>query len=411
MNTNLSSAVPSSKPAMLSAKTLALALFSMTLGAFSLGMTEFVIMGLLPGVSADLNVSLSAAGQLITGYALGVAIGGPIMTLLTYGIPRKRLLIVLMFIFICGNLLAVLAPNYTVLMLARIVTALSHGTFFGVGSVIVAGLVRPERRASAIAAFMSGLTVANILGVPFGTFIGQQWGWKATFGTVAVLGFVSLIGMLALVPSMQGSRSGGVRQEIAVFRKPQVLLALGMTILGFGGVFTAFTYISPLLTDVTGFHESAVAYILVVFGSGVTLGNLIGGRLADRGLKRTLIAGLIVLIAVLLLFFAALENKWLTVAVVFLWGMASYIIVPSLQLRVMDMAKEAQTLASTMNHSAFNIGNAGGAVIGGMIVAGAGLHFLPVMSAVVTLGGLLLTVFSFWLERRTASRQQAEAGE
>ncbi|AJY77804.1 arabinose transporter permease [Paenibacillus beijingensis] len=378
------------------------ALFSLTLGAFAIGMTEFVIMGLLTNIADDLQVSISSAGQLITGYALGVAAGGPIMTVLTYRMPRKQLLCALMVIFIAGNVLAALSSNYTILMIARIVTSFAHGTFFGIGSVVATGLVKPEKRASAIAMMMAGLTIANILGVPFGTFIGQQFGWSATFWVVAAFGTVAFLGVALLVPSVSSSDSQlNLGREFHAFRKPQVMLALAMSIFGFGGVFTAFTYIAPILQDITGFREDQIPYILLLFGVGVTLGNLLGGKLADRRLMPSLMVCLALLTAILIVFYFTDHLKAATVVTIFLWGTFSFAIVPGLQMRVLDMAKDAPSLASTVNHSALNLSNAGGAFLGGLTVSGIGLQYVPLAAAIIAVIGLLITITSYTMERLT----------
>ncbi len=378
------------------------AVLSLTLGTFAFGMTEFVIMGLLTNVAQDLNISIASAGQLITGYALGVAIGGPIMTVFTLRMPRKQLLCALLVIFIAGNALAALAPSYSVLMVARVLTSLAHGTFFGVSSVIAAGLVSPEKRASAIALMYMGLTVANIIGVPLGTYIGQQYGWHSTFGIVSVLGFLVVAGILLFVPKVPHNRKVSIGKELRIFGNKQVLLAFFVTVFGFGGVFTAFTYIDPLLQEITGFSEQYVTGILILFGIGMTVGNLVGGKLADWRLMPALIACLGFLAVMLFIFFFAVDNKVMSVITIFIWGIASFLIVPGLQMRIMDMAKDAPTMASTANQSAFNLGNAGGAIIGGLAVNGIGLHHVPWIAAIVTIGGLALTAISYRLELKQA---------
>ncbi|WP_307476042.1 MFS transporter [Paenibacillus harenae] len=383
------------------------AVLSLTLGTFAFGMTEFVIMGLLTNVAQDLNISIASAGQLITGYALGVAIGGPVMTVLTLRMPRKQLLCALLVIFIAGNALAALAPNYSVLMLARVLTSLAHGTFFGVSSVIAAGLVSPEKRASAIALMYTGLTVANIVGVPLGTYIGQQFGWNSTFSIVAVLGLLVVAGIILFVPKVPHNRKASIGKELKIFGNRQVLLAFFVTVFGFGGVFTAFTYIDPLLQEITGFNEQYVTGILILFGIGMTVGNLVGGKLADWRLMPSLMACLAFLAVMLFIFFFTVDNKVLSVITIFIWGMASFLIVPGLQMRIMDMAKDAPTMASTANQSAFNLGNAGGAIIGGLAVNGIGLHHVPWIAAIVTLGGLVLTAISYRMEQKQSRETTA----
>lgn len=380
-----------------------LALVALLISAFAIGTTEFVIMGILPEVAADLQVTLSAAGLLVTGYALGVAIGGPVITAFTGRLPRKSLLFGLMLIFVAGNLMAAVAPSYSVLMIARILASFAHGTFFGVGSIVATRLVPREKQASAIAMMFAGLTLANILGVPFGTFVGQMWGWRSTFWIVTALGIISLVGIGGLVPRIAQEAVTGFRQEIRVLRNKQVGLALLMTVLGFGGVFTAFTYIAPILTDITGFGAGAVTPILLVFGIGMTIGNTVGGKLSDWKLMPSLAGMLALLTAVLALFTLTSSFKIATVVTVFVWGFASFTIVPAFQMRVLQKAKGSPNIASALNISSFNLANAGGAYLGGWVIDnGPGLHALPWVAAIVTAAGLLVTLASWSLDRQDA---------
>ncbi|WP_218918467.1 MFS transporter [Paenibacillus durus] len=383
---------------------LPLALIALLISAFAIGTTEFVIMGILPDVAGDLHVTLSAAGLLVTGYALGVAIGGPLVTICTSRLSRKSLLFSLMLIFVAGNLLAAVAPNYLILMLARVLASFSHGTFFGVGSIVATRLVPRDKQASAIAMMFAGLTLANILGVPFGTFIGQIWGWRSTFWVVTALGILSLIGIAFLVPRIQGDTLSGFRQEIRVLRSKQVMLALLMTILGFGGVFTAFTYIAPILTDITGFGARAVTPILLLFGVGMTIGNTVGGRLADWKLMPSITGMLALLTAVLAVFTLTSSYKIPAVLTVFVWGFASFTIVPAFQMRVLAKAQGSPSIASALNISSFNLANAGGAYLGGWVIdSGPGLSSLPWVAAAVTAAGLLVTLISWSLDQREAA--------
>jgi len=378
-------------------------IIALALAAFAIGTTEFVIMGLLPDVAADLRVSIPSAGLLVSGYALGVAVGAPLLALLTVKLSRKTALLLLMGIFILGNLLCALAPGYAMLMGARVITAFAHGSFFGIGAVVAAGLVAPERRASAIALMFTGLTLANVLGVPFGTALGQWLGWRATFWAVTGLGVIALAAVALLVPKVAVDASINLKREVRVLANPQVLIALGMTVLGFGGVFTVFTYITPILTTLSGFDARAVSPILLLFGVGLTVGNTVGGKLADRRLMPALTGILAVLALLLVLFGLATPYKWATVAAMFLWGMAAFATVPGLQMRVVEQAKDAPNLASTLNIGAFNLGNAGGAWLGGWVIdSSLGLTAVPYAGALVALGGLGLTVLSSWMERRAA---------
>ncbi|MFD0676372.1 MULTISPECIES: MFS transporter [unclassified Paenibacillus] len=378
-----------------SSKGSTLALYALTLGAFAIGMTEFIIMGLLPDVASNLHVSIPSAGLLITGYALGVAVGAPFITIATHRMQRKTLLILLMLIFITGNVLAALAPNYEILMVARIVAALTHGSFFGVGSVVAAELVPKEKRAGAIAIMFTGLTLANILGVPIGTFLGQSFGWRSTFWVISVVGLIALLGVMLLVPKVKAAQSS-LRQELGVLKRPTVHVALLMTVFGFGGVFTAFTYITPILVDITGFSPGSVSYILVLFGIGITIGNIYGGKLADRRLLPSLTWILVSLAIILALFSLTDQNKILALITVFILGIAAFGTVPGLQLHMLNTAKEAPTLASTLNIAAFNLGNALGAYLGGVVIdlnIGGGLHAVPWVASLVTVAGILFTLW------------------
>jgi DHA1 family inner membrane transport protein len=384
-----------------------IAVLALTAGAFGIGTTEFIIMGLLLQVAADMHVSVSAAGLLITGYALGVFVGAPILTLATRRIPRKAVLLVLMAIFTLGNVACALAPNYELLMAARVLTSLAHGTFFGVGSVVATSLVAADKRASAIAAMFTGLTIATLLGVPFGAWLGLLLGWRAAFWAVAVIGVVALVVLTLFVPGNVGKADKPValRAELATLVQPQVQLGLAMTVLGFAGVFTVFTYIQPILTAITGFSVGAVSAILLVFGVGLSVGNIAGGKLADRGLSRALIGTLGVLTIVLLSMMLAIHTKIPAVIFVGLLGAAGFATVAPLQLRVLEKAGEAgRTLASSLNIAAFNLGNAFGAWAGGVTIDyGPGLGGLPVVAAAITALGLIVALLSLRLDRIAVS--------
>lgn len=372
------------------------ALYALAAGAFGIGTTEFVIMGLLMQVATDLKVSIATAGLLISGYALGVFVGAPVLTVATSRMPRKTVLIGLMAIFTVGNLCCALAPNYGVLLFARVITALAHGTFFGVGAVVATGLVAPDRRASAISIMFTGLTIATLLGVPAGAWLGLHFGWRSTFWAVAAIGVVAMLVIALLVPASRDNTGGiAIRDELRAIANPAVLLGLLMTVLGFAGVFTVFTYIQPMLTQVTGFAESAVSPILLVFGVGLIAGNLLGGKLADRKLMPSLLLTLVVLIAVLGVMTFVLHNKIWTVLFVGLLGVAAFATVPPLQLWVLHKANEAQSLASSLNIGAFNLGNALGAWLGGVVVArGPGFGALTWVAALITLAGLLVALYA-----------------
>ena len=378
-------------------------LYALTAGAFGIGTTEFVIMGLLMQVAADLQVSIAAAGLLISGYALGVFVGAPLLTAATSRMPRKKVLVALMVIFTLGNLACALAPNYTVLMIARVVTSLAHGTFFGVGAVVATGLVAEDKKASAISIMFTGLTVATLLGVPAGAWLGLHHGWRATFWAVTAIGVVATAVIAMLVPKDRGDAVPmAFREEIMAVMRPQVLLGLLMTVLGFGGMFTVYTYIQPLLTEVTGFADAAVSPILLVFGVGMIVGNLLGGKFADRRLLPALIGTLLALTVVMGLMSFALHSQWAMVLFVGLLGAAAFATVSPLQLWVLQKATGAQSLASSLNIGAFNLGNAFGAWLGGVVIMhGPGLEALPWVAALVPLSAFLVALWAIALERRS----------
>ncbi|MDN7673243.1 MFS transporter [Burkholderia oklahomensis] len=387
-----------------------LPLLALAISAFAIGTTEFVIMGLLPDVARDLAVTLPSAGLLVSGYALGVAAGAPLLAVLTSKMPRKAALQLLMAIFIVGNVLCAVAQGYGTLMIARVVTSFAHGSFFGIGAVVAASLVSVDKRASAIALMFTGLTLANVLGVPFGTFVGQMLGWRATFWIVAALGVASFAGIAALVPKQRGAAGAALGHELRVLKEPQVWLALAMTVLGFGGVFVVFTYIAPILEDVAGFSPHAVSLVLVLFGAGLTVGNTIGGKLADRALMPSLMAILVALIAVMAVFAKTSHLPVAAAVTVFVWGVAAFATVPPLQSRVVEKAAHAPNLASTLNIGAFNVGNAGGAWLGGVALShGVPLDALPWVAAVVTLAALAVTVLAARLDTRVSSGAAATA--
>ncbi|VTU32857.1 Inner membrane transport protein YdhP [Variovorax sp. PBS-H4] len=382
-----------------------IALLALTAGAFGIGTTEFVIMGLLLQVSADLHVSIAAAGLLISGYALGVAVGAPLLTIATRRISRKTVLLALMAIFTLGNIACALAPSYETLMAARVITSLAHGTFFGVGSVVATGLVAPEKRASAIAVMFTGLTAATMLGVPAGAWLGLHFGWRSTFWAVALIGVLALAVLALFVPrdrSANSLASAPLREELAVLARPQVLLGLGMTVLGYAGVFVVFTYIQPLLTRITGLSEAAVSPLLLLFGGGLAVGNILGGKLADRALMPAVLGTLAALAAVLAVMQPALQAGATAALFVGALGISAFATVAPLQLRVLEKAAGAgQNLASSLNIAAFNLGNALGAWVGGTVIdRGPGLGALGWVAALLTLVGLAIAVWGRALDRR-----------
>lgn len=390
-----------------------LALWALTLSAFAIGTTEFVIVGLIPTIASSLGISVPSAGLLVSLYALGVAIGAPALTALTGRVPRKHLLTGLMALFTIGNLVAWLAPSYEALVAARVLTGLAHGVFFSVGTTIATSLVAREKAASAIALMFSGLTVALVTGVPLGTFIGQNFGWQSTFLAVALLGVIALAGTLLLVPNnISAGKPSSLLAQLAVLRKPRLLLVYAMTMLGYGGSFIAFTYLVPILQQVSGFSAASVSLVLLVYGVSVALGNVWGGRMADRkGPVRALQIVFSLLALVLFTFSFTASNHWLALATVFAWGAVAFGNVPGLQVYVVQQAErsapDAIAVASGLNIAAFNVGIAGGAWLGGIIVSRMGLLATPWIGALVVVGALLLTTLAGWLDRRAATQDPA----
>jgi len=390
-----------------------LALLALTISAFAIGTTEFVIVGLIPTIAADLGVSVPSAGLLVSLYALGVAVGAPVLTALTGRVPRKALLVGLMALFTLGNLMAWQAPGYGTLVLARVLTGLTHGVFFSVASIIATNLVPREKAASAIATMFSGLTVAFVTGVPLGTFIGQRFGWNATFLVVSLFGLVALIGSLAFVPrGIEQAPPAPLRRQARVLLQPRLLLVYAMTAVGYGGSMIAFTFLAPILQDIAGFSPSMVGALLLLYGASVAVGNVWGGRLADRaGPVSALKTIFLLLAAVLLVLNFTAPHPWLVVLTVLAWGAVAFGNVPGLQVYVVQQARrfapEAVDVASGFNIAAFNLGIAGGAWAGGQVIAHLGLGHTPWVAAVVTFAGYGLTVLSGRLDRRLPQAQAA----
>tara|TARA_R110002111_G_scaffold257713_1_gene326206 strand:- start:342 stop:1514 length:1173 start_codon:yes stop_codon:yes gene_type:complete len=383
-----------------------IALFALTLSAFAIGTTEFVIVGLVPTIAQDLGVTLPSAGLLVSLYALGVAVGAPVLTALTGRWNRKWVLLSLMSLFIIGNVLAWMAPNYASLMTTRILTGLAHGVFFSIGSTIATSLVSKDKEASAIAIMFTGLTVALVTGVPLGTFIGQTFGWRATFLTVAALGTIALIGSALLVPkNLKKSAPATLRQQLEVITHPRLLLVYAMTAVGYGGTFTAFTYLTPILEDVSGFAPGMVSLLLLVYGISVATGNIWGGKLADRlGPTSALYIVFAGLAAILFVLTFTAYNPIAAVITLLVWGAFAFGNVPGLQVYVVQLAERytphSVDVASGLNIAAFNIGIAGGAWLGGHVVEDMGLMNTPWIGGVIVLSALLLTRISSTLDNR-----------
>ena len=379
-----------------------LALLALALGGFGIGTTEFVAMGLLPSIADDLRVSLPSAGSIVSAYALGVVIGAPLIASLAARIPRRTLLVWLMAAYSAGNLLTVFAPSYHTVLAARFLTGLPHGAFFGVAALTAASLVEHHRRAHSVAMVMMGLSVANVVGVPLATWIGLAAGWRSAYLIVAVIGVIDVVVLLAWVPRVGASPSRGPIAELGALRRPQVLLALGVGVVGFGGMFALYTYISPVLTDVAGFSAGAVPVVLALYGGGMVAGSFLGGWLADRALMPGLV-GLSIALAVALATFAAVAaHPIAAVVMVVAVAVAGSAMVPGLQTRLMDTAADAQTLAAALNHSALNVANALGAWLGGVVIAaGFGYTAPALVGAALALAGLGVLAVSVLMQRRT----------
>jgi len=383
-----------------------LALLALTISAFAIGTTEFVIVGLVPVIAEQLAITLPSAGLLVSIYALGVAIGAPLLTALTAKMPRKMLLVGLMGLFTIGNLVAWQSPNYETLVIARLLTGLAHGVFFSVGSTIATSLVSKEKAASAIALMFGGLTVALVTGVPLGTFIGQHFGWRESFLAVSVVGVIALIASQLLVPSdIQNRPSAGIKQQLAVLTNSRLLLIYAITALGYGGVFTAFTFLAPIMQQLAGFSPSAVSLILLGYGVSVAIGNIWGGRLADKhGPVSALTFIFAALAALLLVFQMTASMQYAALATVLVMGIFAFANVPGLQVYVVQKAEEsspgAVDVASGLNIAAFNIGIALGSGIGGQIVSQYGLAQTPWIGAAIVLVALLMVMWSGRLDKK-----------
>ncbi|ECL4492415.1 MFS transporter [Salmonella enterica subsp. enterica] len=382
-----------------------LALFALTISAFAIGTTEFVIVGLVPTIAQQLAISLPSAGMLVSIYALGVAIGAPVLTALTGRLPRKQLLVALMVLFTAGNLLAWQAPGYMTLIVARLLTGLAHGVFFSIGSTIATSLVPKEKAASAIAIMFGGLTVALVTGVPLGTFIGQHFGWRETFLAVSLLGVIALISSQLLIPAnIPGRAAASIRDQVKVLTHPRLLLIYAVTALGYGGVFTAFTFLAPMMQDLAGFSPSSVSWILLGYGVSVAIGNIWGGKLADKhGAVPALKFIFAALFVLLMVFQVTASTQYAALATILLMGGFAFGNVPGLQVYVVQKAEQftpnAVDVASGLNIAAFNIGIALGSVIGGQTVAHYGLAQTPWIGALIVLVAFLLMGVSGRLDK------------
>ncbi|GAA4881413.1 MFS transporter [Pseudonocardia benzenivorans] len=385
------------------------AILPLALGTFAIGLTEFAVMGLLPQIATGLDVSVPAAGTLVTAYAIGVVVGAPLLTAVSLRLPRTRMLILFMAMFAVGNALAAAAPSFGLLVAVRFLTGLPHGAFFGVAALVAASLVPEERRARAVAAVFLGLTVANVLGVPAATALGSVVGWRVAFAVIVVVALTSVAGIALLVPRAGVGTPARLGAELAVFRQRSVLLVLAMIVLGCGGLFAFYSYIAPVITGLAGFGSDVVPVLLGVFGLGMTLGTVLGGRVADRVDPRRVMVVLLAAQAVLLAAAVlALHSRWLAPLVVFGVGLLGLALVPAVQSVVMDAARDAPVLASAAIHSAFNVANALGAALGGVaLAAGLGLGAPSAVGALLAAMGAVLAVFSVRAGTRPAATVDA----
>lgn len=372
-----------------------LGLIALSIGAFGIGVTEFAPMGLLPVIAQDLDVSIPTAGLLVSAYALGVVVGAPLMTLITGSVARRTLLIALAAIFTLGNALAAISDSYAALMVARILTSLNHGAFFGIGSVVAASLVPPGRRAWAVATMFMGLTIANVVGVPLAAWAGEHLGWRMSFWGIAGLGVITMAALRLTLPPLPSPGNGDPRAELRILTRGPVLGAFALTVIGSSAMFTVFTYIAAILRDVTHASTGWVTAMLVTYGAGLTLGNWLGGRFADRSVDLTLAVTLASLSAILVAFAFLMQDAWVGAAIIFLWGVASFALVPPLQVRVMSAAAAAPSLAASMNIGAFNLGNALGAALGGAVIAvGLGYRAVALAGAATSAIGLIIVLLA-----------------
>ncbi len=375
-----------------------LVMWALALGGFGIGTTEFVAMGLLPEIATSIGVSEPTAGHVVSAYAAGVVVGAPLIATIAARVPRKTLLVALMVAFTLGNAATVLAPNYGLLVVSRFVAGLPHGAYFGVAALVAAHLAGPGRRARAVSLVMMGLSVANVVGVPAASWLGMALGWRAAFVLVAVIGVATVVALAAWVPTLSIPTTS-VRVELGALKSSTVWLTLAVAVIGFGGVFAVYTYISTTLTDVAGVSRSLVPVALMLFGVGMVVGNAIGGRVADRGVIPGVYASITSLAVLLALFVAAAHNPWTAFVMVFGLGVGCAAVGPALQVRLMDVAEDAQTLAASLHHAAFNLANAFGAWIGGVVIA-AGFGYTAPAAVGVLLALAGVAVFAISVRRR-----------
>jgi MFS transporter, DHA1 family, inner membrane transport protein len=389
---------------------LKLAILALALGGFGIGTNEFVAMGLLPEIATSYTISEPTAGHIISAYALGVVIGAPLIAALTARVPRKALLLSLIAVFTLGNVATIVAPTYESLIVARFVAGLPHGAFFGIAALVAARLLGPGNRAKAVAQVMTGLTVATVIGVPIASWLGQALGWRSAFGLVVVIGLVTLTAIALWLPNIGATHSSSPLTELGALKRPQVWLALAVGMVGFGGMFAVYTYVATTLTDVSGLSRALVPLALMVFGAGMVVGNIVGGRMADRSVIRSLYVTIAALGVMLAVFVGASHNPVTALVLLFGIGAAGAAIAPALQTRLMDVAADAQTLAAALNHSALNIANASGAWVGGLVIAAGFGYTAPAAAGAALAGiGLIVLTVSVLLQRLSARPDGAPA--
>ncbi|MDL9945904.1 MFS transporter [Gordonia sp. ABSL11-1] len=380
------------------------AVFALALGGFGIGTTEFVAMGLLPSIADTLGVSEPTAGHVISAYALGVVVGAPLIAAITARVSRRTLLVGLMIAFTVGNVVTVLAPNYGFLMAARFVAGLPHGAYFGVAALVAAHLAGPRDRAKAVGQVMLGLSVANVLGVPAATWLGESLGWRVAFALVVVIGLLTILALVRFMPDLSDMRVTNPMTELSALARPQVWFTLLVGVVGFGGMFAFYTYLNSALTTVTGVSVSLVPVAMMLFGLGMVAGNIVGGYIADRSVPMGILIGLVATGVSLALFGLTLQNVWAAMILSFAIGLSGASTIPALQTRLMDVADDAQTLAAALNHSALNIANAAGAWLGGVVIAaGHGYRSPSILGALLTIAGIVMLGVALATQRRTAN--------
>lgn len=395
-------------PAVHPPKVVAWAILALAIGGFGIGTTEFAMMGLLPNVAQGVGVSVPTAGHVISAYALGVVVGAPLLVAITAKMPRKALALSLMALFTVGNLLSIFAQDYTTLLVTRFIAGLPHGAFFGVAAVLAASLVAPTKRGRAISMVMMGLSVANVLGVPLATYVGQQFGWRWMFVLVGVIGAISMASIVFFVPAQKALPDASLRKELGALKRGQVWLTLLIGVVGFGGFFAVYTYVANTMTDVAGFAADFLPVIVGLYGVGMVVGNYVGGRIADWSVMGSIYAVMGFITVMLLLYAVSVHIQWMALLMIFVIGASGAMLIPSLQTRLLDVSPGAPTLASSLNHSALNMANALGAFVGGLVITwGWGYTAPALVGAVLAVLGLGIALSSGLLDKLAQRRAAA----